>query len=121
MVSSDEQRGGIAERLVVEQQPRIDVPVRRHDRQVADGVIQAPRDGALGRVHRKEPIAVQRERGIGGGHGAHSGRAGGPAQAVVCRSTGDLPTANRRVSGPWSRPVGRATTAASDSSPAYSS
>ena len=40
VVGRDEQRGGIAERLVVEQQPRVDVAVRRDHRQLAHRVVQ---------------------------------------------------------------------------------
>ena len=46
VVGGDEQRGRIGERLVVEQQPGVDVAVRGDDRQLPNGVVQPSRDRA---------------------------------------------------------------------------
>ena len=46
VVRGDEQRRRIRERLVLEQQPRVDVAVRRDDRQVPHGVVEPFRDRA---------------------------------------------------------------------------
>ena len=53
VVRSDEQRGRIQERLVVEQQPRIDVPVRGDDRLVLHGLVEPPGDRADARIRRQ--------------------------------------------------------------------
>jgi len=71
VVRRDEKRCGIWQRLVVEQRGGIDMSVRRQDRQVADGLIEAPLDGTGSRVGGQEPIRVQGEC-AGGGHATQS-------------------------------------------------
>jgi hypothetical protein len=78
VVGRHQQARRIGERLVVEQQPRVDVAVRREDRQVAHGVVQPPGDRPRPRVRWQQPVRVEPERGRGGGHalmvGAPCGR-----------------------------------------------
>ena len=62
----DEQGRGVGERLVVEQQPWIDVPVRRDQRQIAHGLIQPAGDRPDPGLGRKQPVGVQGQAGRGG-------------------------------------------------------
>ena len=64
VIGRDEQRRGVRERLVVEQQARIDVAVRRDDRQLAHRLVEPPGDRARLRVGGQQPVRVQREHGV---------------------------------------------------------
>jgi hypothetical protein len=68
VIGRHEQRRWIRERLVVEQQLRGHVTVRRDHRQVANGLVEPARDLARARVGRQQPVGVQRQHGIFGGH-----------------------------------------------------
>ena len=68
VVGGHEQRRRVGERLVVEQQPRIDVTVRRDHRQVTHRVVQPPRDRPLARLRGQQPIRVQVLRRPGRSH-----------------------------------------------------
>jgi hypothetical protein len=63
VVRRDEQRCGVAERGVVEQDPGIDVAVRRHDRELAHRVVEPTRDGADARIGGEESVGVQAQGG----------------------------------------------------------
>ena len=57
VVGDDEQLGRRAERRVgVGEQPRIHMPVRAHDRQVRDPVVEIPGNASLRRVGGEEPV-----------------------------------------------------------------
>jgi hypothetical protein len=63
VVGRDEQRRRVGERLVGEQHPWIDVPVRRDDRRGPQPVVQRAGERPDGPVGRQQPIRVRREAG----------------------------------------------------------
>ena len=58
MVGCDNQRRRIVEGLVRRQEPRLDVPVRRHDRQSARPFIELTRDAAYLRIGIEAAIGM---------------------------------------------------------------
>src|SRR5690606_6284627 len=64
VVRGDEQRGRVAEGLVVEQEARIDVPVGRDDRLVLLELVEAARDLAGGGGRGQESVGVRDEGAV---------------------------------------------------------
>jgi hypothetical protein len=69
VVRGDEQRGRIRERVVVEQQPRVDVAVRRDHRRLAYRLVEPAGDRTRVGVGRQEAIWMQSQRWDRDGHG----------------------------------------------------
>ena len=68
VVGRHQQARRVGERLVVEEQPRVDVAVRGQDRQVAHGLVEPPRDRPDPGLRGKQPVRVEPERGRSVGH-----------------------------------------------------
>src|SRR5208282_4628644 len=62
VVRYDKQRGGVGERRVVGEPRGIGMPVRAHDRQVANLFVKPPRNRPDRRIRRKQPIGVEPKR-----------------------------------------------------------
>jgi hypothetical protein len=59
MIGDDEERRGIAERLVVGEPRGIGVAVRAHDGEIGNLGVQPPRDRALAGLRREQSVGVK--------------------------------------------------------------
>src|SRR5690348_15060858 len=62
VIRDDQQRRRIGERLVVGEPSRIGMAVRTDDRQIADRLVQMPRDLSRRRIGREKPIRMKQQR-----------------------------------------------------------
>ena len=73
VVRGHEQRGRVGERRVVEQQSRVDVTMRRDDRQLAHRVVEPAGDRAHSGLRWQQTVRVQLQPVNGGSHPPHDG------------------------------------------------
>ena len=74
VIGRDQETRRIQESLVIEEQARIDVPMRTDQRQLPDGLVQATCYRPDARLRGKQPVRVQRQR-VRAGHGCIIGDA----------------------------------------------